>query len=112
MRVVVVMNEGRIAVGVVAARMAPVERTPAHQDREERGEASSEQSITHGAQPHRIAIYLSSASDVNGHSRRDKELAFRITKAVRSKAPDRIDARGEFLDRSKHVHPAGRCTIC
>ena len=56
MRVVIVMNEDGTAVGVVAARMAPVERTPAHQNREERGEASSEQSITHGAQPHRIAM--------------------------------------------------------
>ena len=52
MRVVVVMNESRIAVGVVAARMTPVERTAAHQDREERGEASNEQSTTRGAQPH------------------------------------------------------------
>jgi hypothetical protein len=56
MRVVVVMNEDRIAVGVVAARMTPVERTAAHQDREERGKTSSEQPTTHGAQPHWMAM--------------------------------------------------------
>jgi hypothetical protein len=54
MRVVVVMNEDGIAVGVVSARMPKVDRAAAHQDREDRGEASLGQSTTRGAQSHSV----------------------------------------------------------
>ena len=50
MRVVIVVDEDRVAIRVVAACMAPIERGAAHDECEQRGECSMQNVLTDHAE--------------------------------------------------------------
>ena len=50
--VIVLLNENGVTVAVVAADMAPAERAPADEDREQRGDTAAKETIAGDAKPH------------------------------------------------------------
>lgn len=53
---VIVVNENRIAIGVVAASVSPIKRAAAHYYGERRSQSAAYQTFTDGAEPHRSGM--------------------------------------------------------